>query len=130
MNDPIADMLTRIRNAQARDLPKVSMPSSKLKVAIAQVLHEQGYIRNYRTHKPEGKHATLTVVLKYYRGKPVISKLKRFSRPGLRRYRGTNKFPRVMGGMGTVIVSTSKGVMTGNKARQLGCGGEMICLVE
>ena len=130
MNDPIADMLTRIRNAQARDLPQVSMPSSKLKVAIAQVLREEGYIESYQAHQPEDEHATLTVVLKYYRGKPVISKLKRFSRPGLRQYRGTNKFPRVMGGMGTVIVSTSKGVMTGKKARQLNCGGEMICLVE
>lgn len=130
MSDPVSDMLTRIRNAQARDLAEVNMPSSKLKVAIAKVLRAEGYIEGYQTEEGEAGHPQLKVVLKYYQGKPVISALKRFSRPGLRQYRKSGDFPSVIGGMGTVIVSTSKGVMTGKQARSLGCGGEIICLVE
>ncbi|MDK2126367.1 30S ribosomal protein S8 [Parachitinimonas caeni] len=128
MHDPIADMLTRIRNAQRAEKPNVQMPSSKLKVAIAQVLKDEGYIDSFSVASSEGK-ANLTVVLKYYAGRPVIEKIERVSRPGLRVYKGSENLPKVMNGLGVAIVSTSKGVMTDRKARAEGVGGELLCLV-
>jgi small subunit ribosomal protein S8 len=128
MSDPIADMLTRIRNAQATEKLNVSMPSSKVKVSIAKVLKDEGYIDNFAVRENEGK-ATLEIALKYYAGKPVIEKLERVSRPGLRIYKGREDIPQVMNGLGVAIVSTSKGVMTDRKARQTGVGGEVICYV-
>jgi small subunit ribosomal protein S8 len=128
MSDPIADMLTRIRNAQATEKLNVSMPSSKVKVSIAKVLKDEGYIDNFAVRENEGK-ATLEIALKYYAGKPVIEKLERVSRPGLRIYKGREDIPQVMNGLGVAIVSTSKGVMTDRKARQSGVGGEVICYV-
>jgi small subunit ribosomal protein S8 len=128
MSDPIADMLTRIRNAQATEKQNVSMPSSKVKVSIAKVLKDEGYIDNFAVRENEGK-ATLEIALKYYAGKPVIEKLERVSRPGLRIYKGREDIPQVMNGLGVAIVSTSKGVMTDRKARQSGVGGEVICYV-
>lgn len=127
MQDPIADMLTRIRNGQAAKKEFVTLPSSKLKVAIAKVLKEEGYIVSYEVSnsvKPE-----LTINLKYYQGKPVVESIKRVSRPGLRIYKGKDALPTVMGGLGIAIVSTSKGVMTDRLARQQGLGGEIICFV-
>ncbi len=127
MSDPIADMLTRIRNAQAMEKAVVAMPSSKVKVAIAQVLKDEGYIDGFAVRgeaKPE-----LEVQLKYYAGRPVIEKIERISKPGLRIYRGTNDLPRVMNGLGVAIVSTPKGVMTDRKARANGVGGEVLCIV-
>ena len=130
MSDPIADMLTRIRNAQARARETVSMPSSKLKSAIAKVLHEEGYINGYKEETNEANQKELTIELKYYKAKPVISSIRRVSRPGLRLYKGMDSIPQVMGGMGTVICSTSKGVMSGKKAKAINCGGEVLCVVE
>jgi small subunit ribosomal protein S8 len=127
MSDPIADMLTRIRNAQAMEKAVVAMPSSKVKVAIAQVLKDEGYIDGFAVRgeaKPQ-----LEVQLKYYAGRPVIEKIERISKPGLRIYRGTNDLPRVMNGLGVAIVSTPKGVMTDRKARANGVGGEVLCIV-
>ena len=127
MSDPIADMLTRIRNAQAMEKAMVAMPSSKVKVAIAQVLKDEGYIDGFAVRgeaKPQ-----LEVQLKYYAGRPVIEKIERVSKPGLRIYRGTNDLPRVMNGLGVAIVSTPKGVMTDRKARANGVGGEVLCIV-
>jgi small subunit ribosomal protein S8 len=127
MSDPIADMLTRIRNAQAMEKALVAMPSSKVKVAIAQVLKDEGYIDGFAVRgeaKPQ-----LEVQLKYYAGRPVIEKIERVSKPGLRIYRGTNDLPRVMNGLGVAIVSTPKGVMTDRKARANGVGGEVLCIV-
>lgn len=127
MQDPIADMLTRIRNGQAARKETVTLPSSKLKVAIAKVLKEEGYIESYSTTdsaKPE-----LTITLKYYQGKAVVESIKRVSRPGLRIYKGKDNLPTVMGGLGIAIVSTSKGVMTDRLARKEGLGGEIICFV-
>ena len=128
MSDPIADMLTRIRNAQATEKVSVSMPSSKVKVSIAKVLKDEGYIDNFAVRENEGK-AQLEIALKYYAGKPVIEKLERVSRPGLRIYKGFEDIPQVMNGLGVAIVSTSKGVMTDRKARQTGVGGEVLCYV-
>jgi len=128
MSDPIADMLTRIRNAQATEKVSVSMPSSKVKVSIAKVLKDEGYIDNFAVRENEGK-AQLEIALKYYAGKPVIEKLERVSRPGLRIYKGFDAIPQVMNGLGVAIVSTSKGVMTDRKARQTGVGGEVLCFV-
>src|ERR1700741_3355095 len=128
MSDPIADMLTRIRNAQATEKQNVSMPSSKVKVSIAKVLKDEGYIDNFAVRENEGK-ATLEIALKYYAGKPVIEKLERVSRPGLRIYKGREDIPQVMNGLGVAIVSTSKGVMTDRKARETGVGGEVLCVV-
>lgn len=128
MSDPIADMLTRIRNAQSADKPTVSMPSSKLKSAIAAVLKDEGYIDDFAVRNDDGK-PTLEVALKYYAGRPVIEKIERVSRPGLRIYRGTRDIPTVMNGLGIAIVSTSKGVMTDRKARAGGIGGEVLCIV-
>ncbi|QLG88697.1 30S ribosomal protein S8 [Chitinibacter bivalviorum] len=127
MHDPIADMLTRIRNAQRADKASVVMPSSKLKVAIAKVLHEEGYVESFLVTgevKP-----VLTIELKYYAGRPVIERLDRISKPGLRDYRSTSDIPSVMNGLGVAILSTSKGVMTDRKARANGIGGELLCIV-
>jgi small subunit ribosomal protein S8 len=129
MTDPIADMLTRIRNAQAVAKAQISMPSSRMKVAIAKVLKEEGYITDFTTSEQENK-STLNVVLKYYEGKPVIDSISRYSRPGLRAYRGKGELPKVMGGYGIAIVSTSSGVMTDRAARAAGHGGEVICFVS
>jgi len=128
MHDPIADMLTRIRNAQRADKPTVSMPSSKLKVAIAQVLKDEGYIEQFAVRDADMK-PQLDIELKYYAGRPVIEKIDRVSKPGLRIYRGVNDIPKVMNGLGIAIVSTSMGVMTDRKARAQGVGGELLCYV-
>ncbi|SNR91264.1 SSU ribosomal protein S8P [Methylobacillus rhizosphaerae] len=128
MSDPIADMLTRIRNAQSTNKASVSMPSSKLKRAIAIVLKDEGYIDDFAVQDVEGK-PQLNISLKYYAGRPVIEKIERVSRPGLRIYRGNQEIPVVMNGLGVTIVSTSKGVMTDRKARDAGIGGEVLCVV-
>lgn len=127
MHDPISDMLTRVRNAQRANKASVAMPSSKLKVAIANVLKEEGYIEDFSVNA-EAK-PTLEIQLKYYAGRPVIERIQRVSRPGLRVYKGSNDIPTVMNGLGVVIVSTSKGVMTDRKARANGVGGELLCVV-
>jgi small subunit ribosomal protein S8 len=128
MTDPIADMLTRIRNAQRSEKQAVVMPASKLKSAIAQVLKDEGYIEGFAVREAEGK-PLLEISLKYYAGKPVIEKIERVSRPGLRIYRPKDDLPKVMNGLGVAIVSTSRGVMTDRKARGLGVGGEVLCIV-
>jgi len=128
MSDPIADMLTRIRNAQAVEKVQVIMPSSKLKVAIAQVLKDEGYIDSYAIKSDSGKNE-LEITLKYYAGRPVIERIERVSRPGLRIYRGRDTIPQVMNGLGVAIVTTPKGVMTDRKARAAGVGGEVLCYV-
>lgn len=128
MTDPIADMLTRIRNGQSARKKIVTMPSSKLKVAIAKVLKEEGYIVDFQT-KAHGNHLEMTVELKYFNGQPVIENVKRVSRPGLRIYRSKDELPKVLGGLGIAIVSTSNGVMTDRAARAIGHGGEVICTV-
>jgi small subunit ribosomal protein S8 len=128
MSDPIADMLTRIRNAQSVDKAVVSMPSSKIKVAIAQVLKDEGYIDGFSVRSDDGK-SQLEIALKYYAGRPVIERIERVSRPGLRVYRGREAIPSVMNGLGVAIVTTPKGVMTDRKARQTGVGGEVLCYV-
>ncbi|MCO5107854.1 MAG: 30S ribosomal protein S8 [Burkholderiaceae bacterium] len=125
MSDPVADMFTRIRNAQRVEKESVSMPSSKLKVAIAQVLKDEGYIDGFAV-KGEGAMHELEVQLKYYAGRPVIERLERVSRPGLRVYRGRDALPQVMNGLGVAIVTTPKGVMTDRRARASGVGGEVI----
>ena len=128
MSDPIADMLTRIRNAQQSERQLVAMPASRVKSAIAQVLKDEGYIEDFAVREREGK-PTLEIGLKYYAGKPVIEKIERVSRPGLRIYRPKDDLPKVMNGLGVAIVSTSRGVMTDRKARGLGVGGEVLCIV-
>jgi small subunit ribosomal protein S8 len=128
MSDPIADMLTRIRNAQAVEKLVVAMPASKLKVAIAQVLKDEGYIDSFVT-KQDGGKSQLEISLKYYAGKPVIEHIERVSRPGLRVYRGRTAIPHVMNGLGVAIVTTPQGVMTDRKARSVGVGGEVLCYV-
>ena len=128
MSDPIADMLTRIRNAQQSEKIDVTMPSSKVKVAIANVLKDEGYIEGFDVRTVDGK-SELNVGLKYYAGKPVIEKIERVSRPGLRIYRGREDIKPVMNGLGVAIVSTSRGVMTDRKARAAGVGGEVLCIV-
>ena len=128
MNDPIADMLTRIRNALSAGKVAVDMPSSKQKIAIADLLKAEGFINDYAVNDVEGK-STLTVDLKYYQGKPVIETINRVSRPGLRVYKSKDDLPSVMGGLGVAIVSTSKGLMTDKAARQAGYGGEVVCYV-
>jgi small subunit ribosomal protein S8 len=128
MTDPIADLLTRIRNAQTARKTEVTMASSKVKTAIVRVLKDEGYVEDFRLDNEGGK-ATLTIGLKYYEGRPVIDRLERVSRPGLRIYRGKDELPKVLGGMGTVIVSTPKGVMTDKQARSIGQGGEVLCIV-
>lgn len=128
MSDPIADMLTRIRNAQAVEKASVVMPSSKLKVAIAKVLKDEGYIDEFAVTEQGGK-STLTIGLKYYAGRPVIERLERVSKPGLRVYKGRNEIPQVMNGLGVAIISTPQGLMTDRRARATGVGGEIICYV-
>lgn len=128
MSDPIADMLTRIRNAQESEKQSVSMPASKLKASIAKVLKDEGYIDDFAVRENEGRRL-LDISLKYYAGKPVIERIERISRPGLRIYRQSRDIPNVMNGLGIAIVSTSKGVMTDRKARGLGVGGEVLCIV-
>jgi len=128
MSDPIADMLTRIRNALMVEKVSVAVPSSKVKVAIAQVLQDEGYIEDFAV-KVNGAKAELQIALKYYAGRPVIERLERVSRPGLRVYKGRNDIPQVMNGLGVAIVSTPQGVMTDRKARATGVGGEVICYV-
>ena len=128
MSDPVADMFTRIRNAQRVEKESVSMPSSRLKVAIAQVLKDEGYIDGFAV-KGEGVKNELEVQLKYYAGRPVIERLERVSRPGLRVYRGRDALPQVMNGLGVAIVTTPKGVMTDRRARASGVGGEVIAYV-
>lgn len=128
MSDPIADMLTRIRNAQATNKVVVSMPNSKVKVGIATVLKDEGYITDFRVDENDGK-PLLEITLKYFEGRGVIDSMKRASRPGLRQYRRKDDLPRVMDGLGTVIVSTSSGIMTDVAARAAGQGGEIICYV-
>ena len=129
MQDPISDMLTRIRNALERVMSDVVMPSSKLKVAIAEILKQEGYICNYKVLENQGK-PELSIDLKYFEGKPVIEMLQRISKPSLRNYKGANDLPKVMGGLGVAIVSTAKGVMTDKSARQQGIGGEVLCFVS
>lgn len=128
MQDPIADMLSRIRNAQARGKASVKMPSSTKKVAIARVLKEEGYVTTFKVAAEEGK-PVLEVTLKYHEGKPVISEIHRVSRSGLRRYAGKDELPKVRAGLGVAIVSTSRGVMTDRAARAAGVGGEVLCTV-
>jgi small subunit ribosomal protein S8 len=128
MSDPIADMFTRIRNAQRVEKETVAMPASKLKVAIAAVLKDEGYIDGFEV-KNDGAKSELQVQLKYYAGRPVIERLERVSRPGLRVYRGRDSLPPVMNGLGVAIVTTPKGVMTDRRARQAGVGGEVIAYV-
>ena len=128
MTDPIADMLTRIRNAQRSEKQLVAMPASKIKSAIAQVLKEEGYIEDFAVREAEGR-PQLEIGLKYYAGKPVIERIERVSRPGLRVYRPKDELPKVMNGLGVAIVSTSRGVMTDRKARGMGVGGEVLCIV-
>lgn len=129
MTDPIADMLTRIRNAQSAAKAEVVIPASKKKSAILKVLQDEGFIESVQNTLDEGK-AVLKVQLKYYQGKPVIDMIKRVSRPGLRVYKGKTELPSVQGGLGIAIVSTSKGVMVDRQARKLGYGGEVICYVS
>jgi small subunit ribosomal protein S8 len=129
MTDPIADMLVRIKNAAAVGKQTVKMPSSKIKVAIADVLKAEGYIADSRVTKTENNKAELEIVLKYFEGKPVIDKLSRVSRSGLRQYRGKDELPKVLAGLGIAIISTSKGIMTDTQARQQGVGGEVLCFV-
>ncbi len=129
MSDPIADMLTRIRNGQSADKVSVLMPFSKFKASIAQVLKDEGYIKDFSV-EGEGVKKNLSIELKYYMGKPVIDKVKKISRPGLRIYKSAEELPRVIGGLGIAIISTSKGVMTDKTARENGQGGEVICTVE
>ena len=128
MSDPIADMLTRIRNAQLAEKLSVAMPSSRVKTSIAQVLKDEGYIEEFKVRDEDGK-STLEIALKYYAGEPVIEKIERVSRPGLRIYKGLEDIPKIMNGLGIAIVSTSKGVMTDRKARATGIGGEVLCIV-
>ena len=128
MTDPIADMLTRIRNAQMAEKAAVTMPSSKLKVSIAKVLKDEGYIDDFAIRENDGL-SELNIALKYYAGRPVIERIERISKPGLRVYKGANDLPRVMNGLGIAIVSTPQGVMTDRKARAGNVGGEVLCVV-
>ena len=131
MTDPVADLLTRIRNGQSAGKAEVDLASSRLKTAIVKVLKDEGYIADYRLDEESASRAlpTLIIGLKYFEGRPVIDRLERVSRPGLRIYRGKDHLPKVLGGMGTVIVSTPKGVMTDKQARSIGQGGEVLCIV-
>jgi small subunit ribosomal protein S8 len=129
MTDPIADLLTRIRNGQSSGKPEVKMPASKVKLAIAKVLKDEGYIEDFSSTDLDGK-PTLAIQLKYFQGRPVIDRLERVSRPGLRVYKGKDDLPSILGGLGVAIVSTSKGVMSDRQARAAGHGGEVICIVS
>ena len=127
MQDPVSDMLTRIRNAQARNMDSVSMPSSKLKTALAKLLKDEGYVADYKVS--DDVKPTLEVALKYFQGKPVIESITRISRPGLRSYAGAQELPTVRGGLGISVISTSQGLMTDRQARSRGIGGEVLCQV-
>ena len=129
MTDPIADFLTRIRNGQTSGKTEVNVPASKVKLAIAQVLKDEGYIEDFAANANDGK-PTLAVQLKYYQGRPVIDRLERVSRPGLRVYKGKDELPSILGGLGIAIVSTSQGVMSDRQARAAGHGGEVLCIVS
>jgi len=129
MTDPIADLLVRIKNAAAVGKPAVSLPSSKIKLAIAQVLKDEGYIADLKVNALDNNKSELEITLKYFQGRPVIETLKRVSRPGLRQYRGKEGLPKVLNGLGVAIISTSKGIMTDAKARAAGVGGEVLCIV-
>jgi small subunit ribosomal protein S8 len=129
MTDPIADMLTRVRNGLASEKIAVGMPASRVKAAIAKVLKDEGYIKDFETSEQDGK-PTLTITLKYYQGTPVISMIKRESKPGLRVYRSSGELPTVIGGLGIAIISTSKGIMPDREARAAGIGGEVLCSVS
>jgi small subunit ribosomal protein S8 len=129
MTDPIADFLTRIRNGQAAGRANVSLPSSKVKLALAKVLKDEGYIDDFSTQTEDGK-ITLSLQLRYYQGKPVIDRLDRVSRPGLRVYKGKDELPSILGGLGVAIISTSKGVMSDRQARAAGHGGEVLCIIS
>jgi small subunit ribosomal protein S8 len=129
MTDPIADFLTRIRNGQRSGKPEVAMPASRMKLALARVLKEEGYLDDFAVAEDGGK-STLTVRLKYFQGRPVIDRLERVSRPGLRVYKGKDDLPRILGGMGVAIISTSRGLMTDREARAAGHGGEVLCIVS
>ena len=129
MTDPIADMLTRIRNGQKARKVSVAMPYSGAKVSVAKVLKDEGYVTGYAT-EGDGAEATLTVELKYFEGVPVIERVQRVSKPGLRVYRGKDELPKVLGGLGVAIVSTSAGVMSDKQAREQGIGGEVLCIVS
>jgi small subunit ribosomal protein S8 len=129
MTDPIADMLTRIRNGQMCGKPSVTMPASKLKLAIAQVLKDEGYIDGFQSRDLDGGKREMEVALRYYSGHPVIEKIERVSRPGLRVYRGVSELPKVMNGLGVAVVSTSQGLMTDRRARAQGVGGEVLFTV-
>jgi len=129
MTDPIADLLTRIRNGQTSGKTEVNVPASKVKLAIAQVLKDEGYIEDFAANANDGK-PTLAVQLKYFQGRPVIDRLERVSRPGLRVYKGKDELPSILGGLGIAIVSTSQGVMSDRQARAAGHGGEVICIVS
>ena len=129
MTDPIADLLTRIRNGQSAGKAEVSVQSSRVKQAIVRVLKDEGYITDFAVRK-DGGRTTLVIALKYYAGKPVIERLERVSRPGLRTYRPKGELPKVLGGLGIAIVSTPAGVMTDREARRVGQGGEVLCVVS
>jgi small subunit ribosomal protein S8 len=129
MTDPIADFLTRIRNGQSAARTQISLPSSKVKMALAEVLKEEGYIADFAVRTEDGK-PVMDVQLKYYQGRPVIDRIQRVSRPGLRVYKAKDELPKVMGGLGVAIISTSKGMMTDAKARAAGHGGEVLCIVS
>jgi small subunit ribosomal protein S8 len=129
MTDPIADLLTRIRNAQLARKTEVQVSNSKLKTALVKVLKDEGYVANFQV-TTEGAKSTLNIELKYFEGRPVIDRLERVSRPGLRIYRGKTELPKIQGGLGTAIVSTPKGVMTDKQARAIGQGGEVLCIVS
>lgn len=129
MSDPLSDFLTRIRNGQGAGKAEISSPSSKLKVSLAEVLKNEGFIGDFQEVENDGKK-TILVKLKYFNGRPVIDTLKRYSRPGLRQFRGKTDLPKVLGGLGIAVISTSKGLMTDSQARQAGIGGEVLCLVS
>jgi len=129
MNDPIADLLTRVRNGQSARKVSVTMPSSKQKIAIAEVLKDEGYVKAFSVEE-KGAKPELTIELRYYEGKPVIENIKRVSRPGLRTYKASDDLPKVIGGLGIAIITTSKGLMTDRAARKAGLGGEIICYVS
>lgn len=128
LQDPVADMLCRINNGQVRGRPSVMMPASTLKEAIARILRDEGYISGFESQDIDGKQM-LTIELKYFEGRPVIEKLQRVSKPGRRSYQGKDQLPKILGGLGIAIISTSRGVMTDKSARSLGIGGEILCIV-
>ena len=129
MSDPIADMLTRIRNAQSSNKESVQMPFSKVKVAISKLLQDEGYIKAFSLVESDGVKKTISIDLKYYESKPVIQSIKRVSRPGLRVFRGKDNFPSILGGLGVAVISTSRGIMSDREAKKQGFGGEVICAI-